>query len=181
MTGGANVCQPALEHPHRPEGVTAFGRSRLMSHESLPQCFHIKVIGDTRTRFQHFSAELVGIWPGDPLADWRCEPTFGKLPQLAGQTLAGECSQEGFPLTTLLFFRLRDRKRQLHDPPIEEWTPHFKTMRHAHPIHLHQWIVGHVDFEVRVFGALDWIATWATSVRFSYCRIDWTPRCIWIR
>src|SRR5262245_46372424 len=122
----AHGAQPPIEHPDGPERIPMVASSVCVRIEPPPQFGSIETAGESRPRTQHLVSEHRRVRTGEPFTNRGGEPTFGQLPQCAGEPPPREVAQEHLALTPPLLLRRRNPERELDDPAIEERATDFE-------------------------------------------------------
>jgi hypothetical protein len=131
------------------------GRAATVLVEERPDVRQVEQSGDERPGSEHLLLEIAGEGTGDPLADRRGESPLRQRHDLLRQPALGEPAQQPLGLEPGHLPGRGDAERQLDHLVVQQRTADLQAVRHAHPVHLRQDVVGQVDGEVGVLGALD--------------------------
>jgi hypothetical protein len=131
--------------------------ARPVLREAPFQLGEVDELANKRLTVEDFIAEPRGMWTSNPCTNWSRESPFGKLPVWAGEALPRQRTKQRLTMASYLFFRGGYPECELNKPPVEQGAPHLQAMRHTRSIDFYERIIGQIDLQIRVLGALNWI------------------------
>ncbi len=109
------------------------------------------------------------------------KPRLGNSHNLPGSRRRASARNSVLPCLACCLRRAGIRNASSTSRLIEQRATDLETVRHAHSVDFHEWIVGHVHLEIRVLGSLHGIGRRTAAIGFGHRLVHRTLRHVVIR